>query len=64
MQQECPENGVGMPDKELKKTNSGYFCSRVNGEMMCVKFDDYIKNGFRLTQAKPYKEIFNRCYLI
>jgi len=53
-----------MPDKELKKTNSGYFCSRVNGEMMCVKFDDYIKNGFRLTQAKPYKEIFNRCYLI
>jgi len=42
----------------MKKNSSGYHCEMVNKVRMCVPFDEYLKNGFILTNAKSYEEIF------
>ena len=45
------------------KSTSGYWCEMVNGERWCVTFDDYNRDGFRLSSAKLYSEIFGREYV-
>ena len=37
--------------------DSGIYCERVNGEVLCMKFSEYLESGFILSEAIPLKEI-------
>jgi hypothetical protein len=41
------------------KDNDGIYCERVNGEVLCMRFSEYMKKGFVPSEAVPIKEMTN-----
>ena len=37
--------------------DDGIYCERVDGEVLCMKFSEYLEKGFVLSEAIPLKEI-------
>jgi hypothetical protein len=37
----------------------GIYCERIDGEVLCMKFSEYMKKGFVLSEALPIKEMTN-----
>ena len=37
--------------------DGGIYCERVDGEILCVRFSEYLEKGFVLSEAIPLKEI-------
>ncbi len=47
-------NGV---DDTTNKLNDGIYCERVDGEVLCMRFSEYVKKGFVPSEAIPIREI-------
>tara|TARA_R110002012_G_scaffold28758_1_gene89911 strand:- start:6535 stop:6705 length:171 start_codon:yes stop_codon:yes gene_type:complete len=39
--------------------NDGIYCERVNGEVLCVSFSEYIKKGFVPSEAIPIRDMID-----
>ncbi len=39
--------------------DDGIYCERVDGEVLCMKFSEYIKKGFIPSEALPIRELTN-----
>ena len=47
----------GKLDDDDEDVNDSIYCERVDGEILCVRFSEYLEKGFVLSEAIPLKEI-------